>query len=99
MSHVDETNPKTDKVYSKEDIEKLLQEARKQIGVALESESNDVLIMPIGSKQGFSDREYTDEIRASVPHGGCCKIQSPPACLNNSIARLTCQRKKEAKQC
>ena len=66
MSHVDETNPKTEKVYSKEDIEKLLQEARKQIGAALESESNDVLIMPIGSKQGFSDREYTDEIIASV---------------------------------
>lgn len=66
MSHVDETNPKTEKVYSKEDIEKLLQEARKQIGAALESESNDVLIMPIGSKQGFSDREYTDEIIACV---------------------------------
>lgn len=31
MSHVDETNPKTEKVYSKEDIEKLLQEARKQM--------------------------------------------------------------------
>ena len=57
--------------------------------------------VPFHSPQAFGwhKREYTDEIRASVPHGGCCKIQSPPACLNNSIARPTCQRKKEAKQC
>ena len=57
--------------------------------------------VPFHSPQAFGwhKREYTDEIRASVPHGGCYKIQSPPACLNNSIARPTCQRKKEAKQC
>ena len=57
--------------------------------------------VPFHSPQAFGwhKREYTDEIRASVPHGSCCKIQSPPACLNNSIARPTCQRKKEAKQC
>jgi len=57
--------------------------------------------VPFHSPQAFGwhKREYTDEIRTSVPHGGCCKIQSPPACLNNSIARPTCQRKKEAKQC
>ena len=62
MTHTDEIDTKTGKKYTKQRIEELVAEAKKEISAGLVIDIDDLIVCNIGLMDGFENREEIDEI-------------------------------------
>lgn len=66
MTHADDINSKTGERFTQSDIDRLLNEARSQLCNAFDCNPDDIILMPIGSDIGLSDRTLPDQVISCI---------------------------------
>ena len=66
LTHMDEVDGKTGKKYSEEKIESLVQEAKGQISEAFCLDIEELILLPVGSKEAFADDRYIVPVREVI---------------------------------
>lgn len=83
LTHSDEIDTKTGQKYTKERIEELIGEARKEISAGTNKNAEDLILCSVGSEYGFEDRSEFEEIKGLI---------------NSYIASQSKERRKRAAQ-
>ena len=65
MTHADDKG-KDEKIYTREDVKRLLDEAGTQLAAEFGCSMDDLVILPIGSEIGYADRTMPDEIMKCI---------------------------------
>lgn len=66
LTHSDEIDTKTGIKYSKERIDELMGEARKEISAGTKIDAEDLIICNVGSEFGFEERNEIEEIKSLI---------------------------------